>query len=108
MIQCMRLTDANKSLSRKRCKMQNILGIDVSKDTLDLVLINEEGKFHKVISNDPAGLKAMDKWLVSRHVDRVHACLEATGQYGDEVSEYLYGQGHDVSVVNPTRIKRYG
>lgn len=88
--------------------MQNILGIDVSKDTLDLVLINEEGKFHKVISNDPAGLKAMDKWLVSRHVDRVHACLEATGQYGDEVSEYLYGQGHDVSVVNPTRIKRYG
>jgi len=88
--------------------MQNILGIDVSKDTLDLVLLNEEGKFHKVISNDPAGLKALDKWLVLRHVDRVHACLEATGQYGDAVAEYLYGQSHDVSVVNPARIKRYG
>jgi transposase len=88
--------------------MSNILGIDVSKDTLDLVLINEEGKFHKVISNDSAGFKTLDKWLVSRHVDRVHACLEATGQYGDEVSEHLYTQGHDVSVVNPARIKRYG
>lgn len=88
--------------------MSNILGIDVSKDKLDLVLINAEGKFHKVISNSPTGFEALDKWLVSRHVDQVHACLEATGQYGDGVSEYLYGQGHDVSVVNPARIKRYG
>jgi transposase len=62
--------------------MSNILGIDVSKE--------------------------LDQWLISRHIDRVHVCLEATGQYGDEVSEYLYERGHDVSVVNPTRIKRYG
>jgi len=88
--------------------MSNILGIDVSKDKLDLVLLNEEGKFHKVISNDLAGFKTLDQWLISRHIDQVHVCLEATGQYGDAVSEYLYGQGHDVSVVNPTRIKRYG
>ena len=88
--------------------MSNILGIDVSKDTLDLVLLHEEGKFHKVISNDSPGWRALDKWLISHHIDRVHACLEATGQYGDEVSEHLYAQGHDVSVVNPARIKRYG
>lgn len=88
--------------------MSNILGIDVSKDKLDLVLLNEEGKFHKVINNNLVGFKAMEKWLVSNHVDRVHVCLEATGQYGDAVSEYLFGQGHDVSVVNPARIKRYG
>ena len=88
--------------------MSNILGIDVSKDKLDLVLIDEKGKFHKVISNDPAGFKTLDHWLISRHIDRLHVCLEATGQYGDAVSEYLFGQGHDVSVVNPTRIKRYG
>lgn len=88
--------------------MSNILGIDVSKDKLDLVLLSEKVKFHKVISNDMAGFKTLDKWLISRRIDRVHVCLEATGQYGDEVSEYLYGQGHEVSVVNPTRIKRYG
>ena len=88
--------------------MQNILGIDVSKDTLDLILSTEQGKIHKVITNDPAGYKALDKWLITRHVDWVHACLEATGQYGDGVAEYLYMQGHEVSVVNPARIKRYG
>ena len=38
----------------------------------------------------------------------MHACLEATGQYGDGVAEYLYHAGHAVSVVNPLRIKRYG
>jgi len=88
--------------------MSNILGIDVSKDKLDLILLSEKGKSHKVISNDLAGFKTLDQWLISRHIDQVHVCLEATGQYGDAVSEYLFGQGHDVSVVNPTRIKRYG
>ena len=88
--------------------MQNVLGIDVSKDTLDVMLRNDRGKFHKVVSNDQKGFKALDKWLISQHVDRVHACLEATGQYGDGVAEHLFLQGHDVSVVNPARIKRYG
>lgn len=58
--------------------MQYILGIDVSKDKLDLVLITEPGKFHKVISNNSEGYKALDKWLASRQVEQVHACLEAT------------------------------
>jgi transposase len=34
--------------------------------------------------------------------------LEATGQYGEEVAEFLYQRGYPVSVVNPARIKRYG
>ncbi len=88
--------------------MQNILGIDVSKDKLDLVLRTERGKFHKMISNNVEGFKRLDKWLRSQHVNRIHACLEATGQYGDEVAEYLYMRDNDVSVVNPARIKRYG
>jgi transposase len=88
--------------------MQNILGIDVSKDALDLILQVEGGKFHKVISNNLEGYKKLYRWLRSEHIDHLHACLEATGQYGDEVAEYLYLQGYDVSVVNPARIKRYG
>jgi len=88
--------------------MQNILGIDVSKDTLDLKLITEQGKSHKVIDNKLEGFEILDKWLNSLHVDRLHVCLEATGQYGDEVAEFLYIHGHDVSVVNPARIKHYG
>jgi len=88
--------------------MQNILGIDVSKDTLDLVLLTDQGDSHKVMDNNPEGYKRLDKWLVSHHVDKLHACLEATGQYGEGVAEHLYACGHAVSVVNPARIKHYG
>ncbi len=61
-----------------------------------------------MISNNVEGFKRSDKWLRSQHVNRIHACLEATGQYGDEVAEYLYIRDNDVSVVNPAWIKCYG
>jgi len=88
--------------------MRNILGIDVSKDKHDLILIVEGRKFHKVVNNDLKGFEHLDKWLKSHHVTEVHACMEATGQYGDALAEWLHRQGHLVSVVNPARIKRYG
>jgi transposase len=33
--------------------------------------------------------------------------MESTGIYGEELSEYLYDQGFQVSVVNPARIKGF-
>jgi transposase len=88
--------------------MQNVLGIDVSKDTLDVVLLMEQMQTHKVIHNNMEGFKQLERWLKSQQAGQVHACLEATGQYGDGIAEYLYGLGHPVSVVNPARIKHYG
>jgi transposase len=49
----------------------------------------------------------LSAWLEQHRVVQVHACLEATGQYGEGVAEYLFQQGHSVSVVNPARIKHY-
>lgn len=37
----------------------------------------------------------------------VHACLEATGSYGDGVALFLHEQGYVVSLINPLRIKGY-
>lgn len=88
--------------------MQSILGIDVSKDKHDLMLIIDGKRSHQVICNDSKGFQHLEGWLKSHHVTQVHACLEATGQYGEAIAEWLYSQGHLVSVVNPTRIKRYG
>jgi hypothetical protein len=39
---------------------------------------------------------------------RVHACLEATGAYGEALSAYLHEASHTVSVINPAAIKAYG
>jgi transposase len=88
--------------------MQNILGIDVSKNEHDLILVKEGKRYHRVISNDSKGFASLVSWLNRHHVTHVHACMEATGQYGEALAEYLYDLGHLVSVMNPARVKRYG
>jgi len=87
---------------------QYVLGIDVSKDTLDVVLWDGERGNHQVFSNSPVGYARLGHWLISQKTGPVHACLEATGQYGEGVAEFLFSTGNPVSVVNPLRIKRYG
>jgi transposase len=88
--------------------MGSILGIDVSKDSLDVVFINGNRQIHQVFGNNSIGHKRLQNWLAAQRAGQVHACLEATGQYGEEVAEFLYQRGYLVSVVNPARIKRYG
>jgi transposase len=88
--------------------MQSILGIDVSKDNLDVVLMSGSRQVHKIFANNAVGYKYLHTWLAAQRSGQVHACLEATGQYGEAVAEYLYQIGYQVSVVNPARIKRYG
>ena len=88
--------------------MQSILGIDVSKSKLDVVLIAESGTFQRTIRNTFQGYQQLEKWMEDHKAGKVQACLEATGQYGEAIAEYLYEGRHQVSVVNPARIKRYG
>jgi transposase len=88
--------------------MESVLGIDVSKDSLDVALMNGDRKIHKIFANNAVGHQHLHNWLVSQRTEQLHVCLEATGQYGEAVAEYLFQKGHSVSVVNPARIKRYG
>lgn len=89
-------------------KHQSTLGIDISKATLDVVLLRTGQKEQAAsYANTPAGFKKLAKWLRKRKAGRAHVCLEATGLYGDEVALFLHEEGHIVSVVNPARIKAY-
>ena len=84
------------------------VGLDVSKDTLDVTLRRAgKNQSHQVVANDAMGITQLIKMLVKQKAEQVHACLEATGQYGDEVAERLYAQGYAVSVVNPLCTKSY-
>jgi transposase len=85
----------------------SILGIDVSKDTLDVCLLHKEQTFQKRFGNRPGGHQELLRWLRKQRVRRLRACLEATGLYGEEVAQALYEAGYQVSVVNPVRIKKY-
>ncbi len=49
----------------------------------------------------------MSQWLKNKEVDTAHACIEATGDYGLKLVQYLYENQFKVSVVNPARIKGF-
>ncbi len=87
------------------------LGIDVSKNTLDVALLGANAKAkpqHKVFSNDVGGHQLLLAWLTEHCAQVVHACLEATGTWAEEAALALYQAGHRVSVVNPAQIHAFG
>ncbi len=84
-----------------------ILGIDVAKLKLDVALIFNQRVISKQFDNSLTGFKLLISWLESLHITQIHACLEATGTYGDAIANFLHQAGHQVSVVNPFRIKGY-
>jgi len=89
--------------------MKHILGIDISKDKIDVALSADNEAFIEAeFTNNSSGYKKLRKWLKKHKAKTLHACLEATGRYGDGVALFLHEQGHDVSMVNPARTHAYG
>ena len=84
------------------------LGIDIAKVKFNACLLQLTGKLkHKVFPNNAAGFAQLQEWLEKQQAPLVHACLEATGTYGEALSHYLHQQGHTVSVMNPAAIKAF-
>ena len=79
------------------------IGIDVSKDKLDVCLFKANDKaVFKIVSNDTKGFKQMLAWI--KHAApalELHYSLEATGTYSNAVAEFLVENELKVSVVNP-------
>jgi transposase len=84
------------------------LGIDIAKQKFDVALNWNSRRRAKVFRNDAEGWQALLRWLKDLGADQVHACLEATGRYGDGLALHLHNAGHRVSVVNPAQIKHFG
>ena len=83
------------------------VGIDISKDTFDVCLLRAEGKpLARKFDNAPAGFGQLLCWVRGKAPDvGCHFCMEATGNYGLALALFLAESGHNVSVVNPFRIK---
>jgi len=76
------------------------LGIDISKQTFDVV--NKSGK-HWQYQNTSKGFLKFKRTIKEDSV----CVMEATGIYHLPLAKYLYSKEIDLSVVNPMRIKRY-
>ena len=85
-----------------------ILGVDVSKDKVDVALFEgKQAMGSGQFANTRGGFKKLSKWLNNKGVERVWVCLEATGRYGEGLAAYFFEAGQQVSLVNPARIKKY-
>jgi transposase len=84
------------------------LGLDVAKAKFNACLLKTDGKLkHKLFPNSAAGYEQLNAWLGRLGVGRVHACLEATGTYGEALALSLHATGHTVSVVNPAAVSAF-
>ena len=84
-----------------------ILGVDISKSTFDIALLNDNKVKTKKFSNTSKGFSELKHWLKNKGIDTAHACMEATGGYEAKLAEYLYDNNFKVSVVNPARVKGF-
>ena len=84
------------------------LGLDLAKLKFNARLLRADGKpRHKVFTNNPDGFARLSGRLARQGAARVHACMEATGTYGDPFATYLHEAGRPVSRVNPAAVKAY-
>lgn len=89
------------------------VGIDVSKDTLEVVFKEKTSNTVKIkgsskFDNTSVGFTHLLEWCNKRErVENVAYVLEATGIYHEDVLYYLFDKGKKVSVELPQRIKYY-
>lgn len=94
--------------------IQNV-GIDVSKDTLDVVLSTMDirrqvkVKGSRKFANSVQGFREFVKWLESKRAKscELRVLMEATGIYYEQFAWYLHEREYTVSVILPTKAKRY-
>jgi transposase len=85
--------------------MDAVLGIDIGKAKFHVTVLFSDGtRRRKACANSPAGCSELLAWLARHGAARVHACLEATGTYGELVATTLVDAGHQVSILNPAII----
>lgn len=91
------------------------LGVDVAKDSFEVAFSTiDQDQYVKVkasrsFANNLTGFKQLQQWLEAKKVVglEISILLEATGIYYEQLAWYLHQQGFNISVILPTKAKRY-
>ena len=90
-----------------------VIGIDVSKDKLDVLWLRDVASSRvktKVLPNTVSGHKTLINWIVKatgQAIEHSHCLMEATGVYHEALAYALYTAGAEVSLVNPAQVREY-
>jgi transposase len=87
-------------------KFQEFIGIDVSKDTLDVYTLSTNSS--NVYSNSKKGFKSLQSWIKRsfESLDTVVICMEYTGMYSNGIMEELDKEGINFMMVSGLEVKR--
>lgn len=94
--------------------IQNI-GVDISKDHFHVVFSTVDANQHikvkasRKFTNIGSGFQQFQKWLESKRIQHVELriLMEATGICYEQLAWFLHQRGYHLSVVLPTKAKRY-
>jgi transposase len=89
--------------------MKTAIGIDVSKESLDVCVYRKGAKpRHRKFRNSDTGHRELVDWVLRQSgSEERHFCLESTGCYGFGIAAYLADGGHLVSVENARPVKHF-
>lgn len=86
--------------------MSVVIGIDVSKATLDVAIRQGKRSEHFQVGNHPVGFALLlEKLKPMPTIERV--ALEASGRYGEALAYFLLEQGYEVNYLNPKLTHRF-
>jgi transposase len=85
---------------------KEVLGIDISKLTIDVYLhVNQS---HELFNNNPAGFRKLMSWLKKKKIILIDIllCFEHTGMYSFELANFLTFKNIDYVMESAIQIKR--
>jgi transposase len=87
-------------------KFTEFIGIDVSKDTLDVYHLSS-GSYHRY-PNTIKGYNGLQRWIKKTFgtLDRIVICMEHTGMYSNGIMEHLDKEGMNFMMVSGLEVKR--
>ena len=94
-------------MEKKEC----CIGIDVSKNTLDIAIFDGGMDWNKHIQvpNNPKGYASIVAWLGKNGISKkgIRLCLEYTGLYAHSFRLWIEEQQITYYMVNPMKMHRY-
>jgi len=78
------------------------IGIDISKLTFDVAVLNNGQIKNRQFDNNPKGFKSFHK-VIKPFSYQVICCMEATGIYGLSLAKALFNSKHKIIVANPIK-----
>ena len=109
-IVCSVVTQNPKEVPLKK-NMKNFIGIDIASETLAISVFRAPGKpimTQEPIANSPEGFQHLLQWLKEQHLKPNNSviCMEATGVYGEAVTQYLAAEKFKIAIEPPLKVKR--